>query len=496
MLKFLFPPNGRLLQTCIFSCIISFLNLFFQSYSTFYTNTAAENIQKYINDSYLARGQKISENYLLWFWNFVLNLPFLGFLLSNLLAPYFCESFGRRATLIYTNVASFISALLTTISIIYLIPELFLISRVFGSAVTNINFCAFTLFATEFPATKYRGLAVYIGGLNFNLGGNIGMILGMDVFLGKNLVYLTGKKVILIKKFSFNFKGIALLPTFLAFLLLFPIKETPKFLYLKRQDKKAMVEALKFYQGDKFDHEEFLHELEEERQDNDNSDDKTPIFQILKEIFTQKHLLLASILSAASLQLNIGPWPVATTLLSFHFDIEKAQFFATFGAFCSLMVTLPGIFMSERVSRRLLLLLPGLTSVLSLISYLIFDRLTLFDGIFRYGCAFSFIVYFCCFGIALGIIPYYIAGELFPQNFRSTGQAIVFFTFFLLAFVFNTLTLPLYASIGVWCFLPLFIIPQIFCLIILWIFLPETRGREVHEIVEDLKKLNLMGSKE
>jgi len=79
------------------------------------------------------------------------------------------------------------------------------------------------------------------------------------------------------------------------------------------------------------------------------------------------------------------------------------------------------------------------------------------------------------FSIALGIIPYYIAGELFPQNFRSTGQAIVFFTFFLLAFVFNSLTLPLYASIGVWCFLPLFIIPQIFCLTILWKFLPETR---------------------
>ncbi|CAK5088261.1 unnamed protein product [Meloidogyne enterolobii] len=144
--------------------------------------------------------------------------------------------------------------------------------------------------------------------------------------------------------------------------------------------------------------------------------------------------------------------------------------------------------MSERVSRRLLLLLPGLTSVLSLISYLIFDRLTLFNGIFRYGCAFSFIVYLSCFGLSLGTIPFYIAGELFPQNFRSTGQAIVFFTFYLSGFIFNILILPLYASIGVWCFLPLFIIPQIFCLIILWIFLPETRGREVHEIVGDLKK--------
>nr|CAD2174246.1 unnamed protein product [Meloidogyne enterolobii] len=68
MLKFLFPPNGRLLQTCIFSCIISFLNLFFQYYVAYYPNTAAGNIQKYINDSYLARGQKISANYLLWFW--------------------------------------------------------------------------------------------------------------------------------------------------------------------------------------------------------------------------------------------------------------------------------------------------------------------------------------------------------------------------------------------------------------------------------------------
>ncbi|CAK5086998.1 unnamed protein product [Meloidogyne enterolobii] len=161
------------------------------------------------------------------------------------------------------------------------------------------------------------------------------------------------------------------------------------------------------------------------------------------EILTQKHLFLASVLSAASLQLTIGPWPVATTLLSYHFDIEQAQFFATFCTFSSLIVNIPGTLISERSS---------------------------------------------LFRLSLGTIPFYIAGELFPQNFRSTGQAIVFFFFYLSGFVFNILILPLYASIGVWCFLPLFIIPQSFCLIILWIFLPETRGREVHEIVGDLKK--------
>nr|CAD2174245.1 unnamed protein product [Meloidogyne enterolobii] len=140
---------------------------------------------------------------------------------------------------------------------------------------------------------------------------------------------------------------------------------------------------------DKFDHEEFLHELEKERQNDEKNEDKSSIFQLLKEILTQKHLFLASILSAASLQLTIGPWPVATTLLSFHFDIEQAQFFATLCTFSSLVANFPGTFMSERVSRRLLLLLAGLTTTLSLSSYLIFDRLTLLNGIFRYGCAFS-----------------------------------------------------------------------------------------------------------
>jgi hypothetical protein len=76
---------------------------------------------------------------------------------------------------------------------------------------------------------------------------------------------------------------------------------------------------------------------------------------------------------------------------------------------------------------------------------------------------------------ALGTIPFYIAGELLPQNFRSLGQALVFFCFNSSAFIFSLLILPSFKFIGVWSFIPLFIIPQICCLTILWLFLPETR---------------------
>jgi len=79
------------------------------------------------------------------------------------------------------------------------------------------------------------------------------------------------------------------------------------------------------------------------------------------------------------------------------------------------------------------------------------------------------------FSIALGTIPFYIAGELFPQNFRSIGQSVVYFLALAISFIFNLFILPSYSAIGVWSFFPLFTFPQILCLFFLWYFLPETR---------------------
>lgn len=53
-------------------------------------------------------------------------------------------------------------------------------------------------------------------------------------------------------------------------------------------------------------------------------------------------------------------------------------------------------------------------------------------------------------------------------------------------FAFSFVTLPLYRLIDVWAFIPLFIIPSTLSLIYLAMEMPETRGREIHEIVEQL----------
>ena len=48
-------------------------------------------------------------------------------------------------------------------------------------------------------------------------------------------------------------------------------------------------------------------------------------------------------------------------------------------------------------------------------------------------------------------------------------------------------TLPLYNAIGAWSFLGLFVVPSTLTLIYLYFAMPETRGREIADIIADLK---------
>uniref|UniRef100_A0A183BKD7 MFS domain-containing protein n=1 Tax=Globodera pallida TaxID=36090 RepID=A0A183BKD7_GLOPA len=431
----LFSPAGKSLQTLTFAFVISIVNTFYQAYSSFYTISAAESLQNFLNNSYATRGIELSE----------------------------------VQSLLFSNYGIFVALLLSILSIEFLLPELFFISRILGAALSNLNFGALALFVTEFPATKLRGVVIFVSGICYNLASNIGMLLGMDAFLGRNLEFLI---------------GLGLIPNLLGILTSIPLKETPKFLLLNREDKEGALKALHFYQGDSIDHETALVEIMKERQQND----RRPMLSMLREVFTQRHLRLATLLGFCALQMTVGTWPVITTLFADHFPLREAQLYSSICSGLSLATNVPGTLLASRVSRRKLLLYAGVVNALCIVFYAFFDRLTLLHVEFRYGCLVSNLVYFCSFGISLGTIPFYLCGELFPQNFRSMGQSVVFFISLCSQFAFNILILPAYSAVGVYAFFPLFTAPQLLCLTLLWIYLPETSGREVHEIVDELKR--------
>lgn len=145
------------------------------------------------------------------------------------------------------------------------------------------------------------------------------------------------------------------------------------------------------------------------------------------------------------------------------------------------------MFFIEKIGRRPLLLTLGIANTLTLASYVVFDRLTYYaDNNFRYGCILAFILYGVTYGFALGPIAFFITAELVPQNFRSLVQSIVFAINTVINFVVSFATLPLYRMIDSYAFLLLFVLPSSISIVYLFFNLPETRSKEIHDIVSSL----------
>ncbi|VDK64738.1 unnamed protein product [Anisakis simplex] len=154
---------------------------------------------------------------------------------------------------------------------------------------------------------------------------------------------------------------------------------------------------------------------------------------------------------------------------------------------CNFIASIFGALAVDRFGRRPLLLSFALCNTLSLCAYCVFDRIAFYvDEQFKYGCIASLIAYGITFGGGLGPIAFFITTELVPQQFRSAVQSMVFTTNTAVNFVFSLVTLPLYDAIDIWSLIPLFIGPSFVAWIYLLFKLPETRGREIHEIVREL----------
>lgn len=77
-----------------------------------------------------------------------------------------------------------------------------------------------------------RGKLSFFAEMSFVSTSAIGMIMGMPFVMGNNLVFLI---------------GVAIIPAFFSVILIYPLHETPKFLLLKRNDKRKAFDAIKHY---------------------------------------------------------------------------------------------------------------------------------------------------------------------------------------------------------------------------------------------------------
>lgn len=83
-----------------------------------------------------------------------------------------------------------------------------------------------------------RGEMSFFAEMAFVATSLIEMILGMSVVLGDYLIYLV---------------GFSIFPALFSIVIIYPLHETPKFLLLKKKNKKKAIKSIKYYIKSGFD---------------------------------------------------------------------------------------------------------------------------------------------------------------------------------------------------------------------------------------------------
>lgn len=203
------------------------------------------------------------------------------------------------------NFTAFIASVLQCLALFWYSPELLIVSRFVTSICMAVTYQSCILFLQECSPTHLRGKFSFLSEIFYSFMTMVGSFLGQDYILGDHLIWLC----FFVVPFCFFFT--------LALLLL---PETPKFLLIaKDQEEKALL-SVKYYHGKDADAKQVLEDIRKEAQCE--SDQNSNTFQKMKELFTERHLRMALILSVAALQNTIGLWAL---LLSSTFFLEKAS---------------------------------------------------------------------------------------------------------------------------------------------------------------------------
>ncbi|KAF8354271.1 hypothetical protein PRIPAC_95894, partial [Pristionchus pacificus] len=349
----------------------------------------------------------------------------------------------------------------------------FIISRFTTSISSGMSFGGLILFLQEATPTAERGITSFICESTFIMTTALGIGAGMDYIFGQNLPVLT---------------GVAIIPAVIAIVTTLPLCDTPKFLLISKNDRAAAMKSIEFYRGVSEENETTLDDMLIEKEMG-GAEQKVALIAGIIEVFTTRHLRMAFILGAAALQITVGIWPIvylSTDFLAANFPAELAQL-ASFGfILADFVASLLGILFIERYNRRSLLIGFGAANTFSLCLYIIADLLIPVWEPIKWGQIVALVLFGVTYGFAVGPIAFFITSELVPQRNRSIVQSLVFCFSTIMNFAISFVTLPCYTAFGVLSFLPLLVIPAIICEILLFFYLPETRAREIHDVVAEL----------
>uniref|UniRef100_A0AC35GF93 Major facilitator superfamily (MFS) profile domain-containing protein n=1 Tax=Panagrolaimus sp. PS1159 TaxID=55785 RepID=A0AC35GF93_9BILA len=375
----------------------------FSSYTHAVLNEAVIEVDNFINDSYTKRGGDLSDTEVTLLRDILNSCWYAGQVPGGLLSPFITDRWGR-AYLLATTMMTF-ALIIQTASTLIKLPEMLIAGRMLASFFSPMSDAVAILYLQEISPTKLRGVLSSFFSGGYAVMALLGIILGMDEFLGNNLTYLL---------------SIPIIPGLLALIFLLWLPETPKFLMISLKDKEKALKSLEFFQGKKSKNHLILeHYLCEAKTEPDEKDGRTML-----DLFGKAYLRRALFMSYGVLVLTLPFYAILQSSTYFFIFLELPKNFAQISS-TILMATfvLSSLIAGGLIKyhgRRNLILFFGIGSIVFLG---IFVAAAAFINQFiwaKYLALGGLIGYVLCYGLAIGPISWYLPAELVPLKYRAS----------------------------------------------------------------------------
>lgn len=465
------------LRLIFVSFLVAFGGNFQYGYHISIVNPARETFKLFLNESYELNDETlaVSSNFpYAGLWNIVVNTFQLGLLVGSLPVALLSERFGRKWLMIGNNLLALFGTILVCAWPATHLNEL-LIS---GRFLLGLHAGAFdviqSLYITEISPSDYRGIVASFQEICVVGTVALGAIVGLPDLLGSpanffHLLWLGGT------------------PSLIQSVLLLWCPESPKHLLLTANDEPAADISIRYFHGVETDLSVAKKLIREEAE--------TDVSGV-----TQKFRLLVDMPSTVKKAIAVGVCAAVSQVLTgiFALDSFSTLMFKQAGMrernaqFCTVGITSLHLVLSivalsvvERLPRRLLLLGSIAGCAVCNCLYVALAQAALCFPQFRfirYLAISCYLVHMFAFALGAGPLPWFLTAEMVPQRYRAIAQSIAMLAMTAVMLTSGLAFLPLTQHVQSYAILLLFVGPSIVCFVILFRWMPETRGKEVHQL--------------
>ncbi|OQV17350.1 Solute carrier family 2, facilitated glucose transporter member 1 [Hypsibius exemplaris] len=425
-------------------------------------------------------------------WTAVASVFCVGGLLGSLISNPIVRKFGRKGTLLLNNGTGIIAAILLATPYFLDSFELLMIGRFVAGLNGGITSAVAPLYMTEIPPMKLRGA---LGGFHqffIVFAILIAQVLGHPALLGTPT------------RWPYLF-GFGLIPCIFQLLTLPFCPESPKHLYLGRDKEAKAAKALKHLRGSQSFQTE-MEEMRETKEDTQNDKRHYSILDLFRDPFLRQVTFIAMIMTASGHASGHG------TVIYYSTSVFKSAgmssgmaVYATIGMGALYAVsTFITAALVEKAGRRQLMLigLGGmciLTALLSVFMVLYEKSHATPDDVkdaensplgdwTPYASVACIYLHTVIYSIGPGTIPAFLVSEMFTQGPRGAATSISLATNWLTNLLV-VLAFPLIqAQIEGYTFI-IFAVLLAFYFVYTYWKIPETRGKETEQILDELRKI-------